>query len=142
MYGSKVKITKGKLREVSFPPSINNKKPFSFICSVCVYFPLSSHSTSRFLHVIGPFVPRFFFFPSQHALPHLCPRSPGCCLVLPTQPHLPAPSVLENTIKRASLGVRGFESLLTSTGDMGSVPGPGRFHIPCAATAEPTCHNY
>lgn len=28
------------------------------------------------------------FFPSQHALPHRCPRSPGCCLVLPTQPHL------------------------------------------------------
>ena len=29
-----------------------------------------------------------------------------------------------------------------NAGDMGSIPGPVRFHMPRATTTEPTCSNY
>ena len=52
----------------------------------------------------------------------------------------------EDTIKkvkknRTSLEVQWLRLHISNAGDMGSIHGPGRFHMPLWAT-KPLCHNY
>lgn len=118
MHGSKVKILKGKLREVSAwesPPLINRKPFLSLLAGVCISPFVLLPFPPFFLHATCymSFAPCFFPFTTYPEVACACPTCPLVLLstiVLHVQPHqdhsptigihavLTAPSVASRTV--------------------------------------------